>query len=84
MKPISYKRHRFPLDTIRLAVWLHFRFTPSLRDVEEMLAERGIEVTYEGAVSWMRTRLWYCTRDDITTGAVALAKPDEPIAPRPL
>ena len=47
MKPISYKRHRFPPDTIRLAVWLYFRFTTSLRDVEEMLAERGIDVTYE-------------------------------------
>ncbi len=39
MKPIPYKRHRFPPDTIRLAVWLYFRFTTSLRDVEEMLAE---------------------------------------------
>ena len=42
MIPISFKRHRFPPDTIRLAVWLYFRFTTSLRDVEEMLAERGI------------------------------------------
>lgn len=34
-------------DVIRHAVWLYFRFTLSLRDVEEMLAERGIEVSYE-------------------------------------
>ncbi|CAM3292671.1 hypothetical protein SPAN111604_14935 [Sphingomonas antarctica] len=52
MKPISYKRHRFPADTIRLAVWLYFRFTTSLRDVEEMLAERGIDVTYETVRCW--------------------------------
>ena len=52
MKPISFKRHRFPPDTIRLAVWLYFRFTTSLRDVEEMLAERGIDVTYETVRSW--------------------------------
>jgi putative transposase len=47
MKPVSYKRHRFPPDVIRHAVWLYFRFTLSLRDVEELLAQRGIEVSYE-------------------------------------
>ncbi len=52
MKPISYKRHRFPPDTIHLAVWLYFRFTTSLRDVEEMLAERGIDVNYETVRCW--------------------------------
>jgi transposase-like protein len=52
MNPISFKRHRFPPDTIRLAVWLYFRFTTSLRDVEEMLAERGIDVTYETVRCW--------------------------------
>ena len=52
MQPISYKRHRFPPDTIRLAVWLYFRFTTSLRDVEEMLAERGIDVSYETVRCW--------------------------------
>ena len=52
MKPISFKRHRFPPDTIRLAVWLYFRFTTSLRDVEEMLAERGIDVSYETIRCW--------------------------------
>ena len=47
MKPIAYKRHRFPPDVIRHAVWLYFRFTLGLRDVEALLAERGIEVSYE-------------------------------------
>jgi len=52
MRPISFKRHRFPPDTIRLAVWLYFRFTTSLRDVEEMLAERGVDVSYETVRCW--------------------------------
>ena len=37
MQPVSFKRHQFPPDVIRLAVWLYFRFTLSFRDVEEML-----------------------------------------------
>jgi transposase-like protein len=52
MRPISYKRHRFPAVVIRQAVWLYFRFTLSLRDVEEMLAQRGIEVSYETVRKW--------------------------------
>ena len=44
--------HRFPPDMIRHAVWLYFRFTLSLRDVEEMLAQRGIEVSYESIRCW--------------------------------
>ena len=47
MQPVSFQRHRFPPDVIRLAVWLYFRFTLSLRDVEEMLAQRGVEASYE-------------------------------------
>ena len=43
MRPISYKRHPFPADVIRQAVWMYFRFTLSLRDVEELLAQRGVE-----------------------------------------
>jgi transposase-like protein len=42
VRPISFKRHRFPADVIRHAVWLYFRFTLSFRDVEELLAQRGI------------------------------------------
>jgi transposase-like protein len=52
MATISYKRHRFPADVIRYAVWLYFRFTLSFRDVEELLAERGIEVSYETIRCW--------------------------------
>jgi transposase-like protein len=42
-----YRRHRFPAEVISYAVWLYFRFPLSLRMVEEMLAARGICVTYE-------------------------------------
>jgi putative transposase len=54
VKPISYKRHRFPPEVIRHAVWLYFRFALSLRDVEDLLAERGIEVSYETVRCWTR------------------------------
>ena len=53
MAPISYARHRFPPAVIRHAVWLYFRFTLSFRDVEELLAERGIEVSYESVRRWV-------------------------------
>jgi putative transposase len=52
MKPISFKRHRFPAEIIRHAVWLYFRFSLSFRDVEELLAVRGIEVSYETIRCW--------------------------------
>ena len=47
MQAVSFKRHRFPPDVIRQALWPYFRFTLSFRDVEEVLARRGIEVSYE-------------------------------------
>lgn len=53
MNPISFKRHRFPPDIIRYAVWLYFRFTLSIRDVEELLAQRGIEVSLEAVRCWV-------------------------------
>ena len=53
MRPISFKRHRFPPDLIRYAVWLYFRFTLSVRDVEELLAQRGIEVSREAVRCWV-------------------------------
>ena len=52
MQPISFKRHRFPPEVIRYAVWAYFRFTMSLRDVEDLLAERGIIVSYEAVRCW--------------------------------
>ena len=52
MQPLSFKRHRFHPDIIRQSVWLYYRFTLSLRDVEDLLAERGIDVTYETVRCW--------------------------------
>jgi hypothetical protein len=49
-----YKRHRFPAEVISHAVWLYFRFCPSYRDVEALMAERGISLTDEAARSWCR------------------------------
>ena len=53
MQPISYRRHRFPAEIIRHAVWLYLRFTFSLRDIEELLAERGLDVSYETVRRWV-------------------------------
>ena len=47
-----YKRHRFPLDIISYAVWLYFRFNLSHRDIEDLLAQRGIIVSYETIRLW--------------------------------
>ena len=41
MAPLCYRRHRFPPEIIQLAIWLYLRFTPSYRDVEELLAGVG-------------------------------------------
>ena len=53
MVSISFARHQFPPAIIRHAVWLYFRFTLSYRDVEELLAERGLEVSYETVRRWV-------------------------------
>ena len=45
MDKLSYRRHRFPSIVIQRAVWLYFRFALSYREVEDMLAERGIDVS---------------------------------------
>src|SRR5258706_12920713 len=47
-----YQRHRFPAEIISHCVWLYFRFTLSFRDVEEMLAMRGVSLTYETVREW--------------------------------
>jgi len=52
MNLISFKRHRFPPEVIQHAVWLYARFTLSYRDVEDLLAERGIEVSNETVRRW--------------------------------
>jgi len=48
----TYKRHRFPPDIISYAVWLYYRFNLSHRDIEDLLAERGINVTRESIRLW--------------------------------
>src|ERR1700732_4526062 len=53
MAGISYRRHRFPPDIIQHAVWLYLRFTLSYRDVEDLLAERGLDISYETVRSWV-------------------------------
>ncbi len=53
MQKVSYRRHRFHPDIIQQAVWLYFRFTMSYRDVEGLLAERGIDVSYEAVRIWV-------------------------------
>ncbi len=47
-----YKRYRFPPTIIQYAVWLYHRFNLSYRDIEDLLAERGIEVSYESIRLW--------------------------------
>ena len=48
----TYKRHRFPPDIISYAVWLYYRFNLSHRDIEDLLAERGITVSREAIRLW--------------------------------
>ena len=48
----TYKRHRFPPDIISYAVWLYYRFNLNQRDIEDLLAERGITVSYESIRLW--------------------------------
>jgi hypothetical protein len=52
--PNPYKRHRFPGEIISHAVWLYYRFSLSRRDVEELLFERSIIVSYEAIRKWCR------------------------------
>jgi putative transposase len=53
MDQLSYRRHRFPPPIIQHAIWLYPRFTLSYRDVEELLAERGLAVSYETVRRWV-------------------------------
>jgi len=54
-QPPCYRGHRFPSDIISHAVWLYYRFGLSVRDVEELLAERGITMTHEAIPQWCLT-----------------------------
>src|ERR1700738_4445463 len=53
MAPLCYRRHRFPPAIIQHAIWLYLRFTLSYRDVEELLAERGLDISYETVRRWV-------------------------------
>jgi putative transposase len=53
MTSISYARHQFPPSIIQHAVWLYLRFTLSYCDVEDLLAERGPELSYETVRRWV-------------------------------
>jgi putative transposase len=53
MTTLSYRRHRFPPPIIQHAIWLYLRFTLSYRDVEELLAERGLDLSYETVRRWI-------------------------------
>jgi len=55
MPPPDYAGYRFPSDVIQRAVWMYLRFTLSYRDVEDLLAERGVEVSYETIRRWVTT-----------------------------
>ena len=50
--PARYKHHRFPGEIISHGVWLYSRFPLSYRDVQELLCERGIDVTHEAIRQW--------------------------------
>ena len=54
MNAISYRNLHFPPSIIQRAVWLYVRFNLSLRDVEELMAERGVEVSYETVRRWVK------------------------------
>ena len=51
-KSASYHGYRFPPDIISQAVWLYYRFCLSFRDAEDLLAQRGVTVTYETIRQW--------------------------------
>ena len=53
MPPIPYARHQFPPEVIQHAVWLSLRCTLSFRDVEDLLAERGLEISYGSIRRWV-------------------------------
>jgi putative transposase len=52
--PVCYRNHRFPGEIISHGVWLYYRFPLSYRDVQELLFERGIDVTHEAIRQWCR------------------------------
>src|SRR2546426_8954932 len=77
MVPISYRRHRFPPVVIQHAVWLYLRFTLSYRDVEDLLAERGLDISYET----VRKLGAQVRTGDCPSATTAASSPKQPMAP---
>src|SRR5512136_119792 len=67
MDKLSYHRHRYPSIVIQQAIWLYFRFSLSYRDVEDMLAERGIDVSYETVRLGFEVRRHDCPQAETRT-----------------
>ena len=77
MCKLSYRRHRFPPVIIQHAVWLYCRFTLSYRDVEDLLAERGLDISYETVRRWvLEIRSGLCAAD-----STSAATTDRTLAP---
>jgi transposase-like protein len=74
MAELSYRRHRFPPAVIQHAVWLYLRFTLSYRDVEDLLAERGLDISYE-TVTELGAEVWTGDRAAATTAASSAERP---------
>jgi len=78
MDQSSNRRHRFPPPIIQHAIWLYLRFTLSYRDVEDILAERGLEVSVRnGAALGAEFRAWVCPQ-----ASTVPSTPERPMAPR--
>jgi transposase-like protein len=78
MAPLCYRRHRFPPAIIQHAIWLYLRFTLSYRDVGELLAERGLDISLRN-----RTALGSEVRSrDRTTAASASPSAQRSLASR--
>jgi hypothetical protein len=73
--PNRYKHHRFPGEIISHGVWLYDRFYLSYRDVEELLFERGVIVTYEAIRTWCRK--FHIPPNYVVERVIAQRKPPE-------
>lgn len=67
MAPISFKHHRFPADVIRQSVWLYFKFTLSVHDIEELIAQRGVDVGREAICNTFDTQPHLISRPSLRT-----------------
>ncbi len=72
MRQLCFKRYRFPPKIIAHAIWLYARFTLSFKYIEEMLAERGLDVSDE------TVRRWFLTFGSIIAANLRRTRPDLP------